>query len=206
MRIYADMHFIRCTRVLVLAAAIIGVSSPLPGEHDAVASEDALSATARQYFTNVSLVTQHGDSVRLYADLLKDKVVVINAFFGTCNSSCPKMAGVLAGLQDRLGDHLGKEVWLLSFSVDPETDTPERLAEYANRFHSKPGWLFLTGPKDHVDFALFKLGQRVARKEDHLTIFIVGNNKTGLWKKVFAPTSTPDSLKTVVESVLNDKG
>jgi protein SCO1/2 len=116
------------------------------------------------------------------------------------------MAGVLAGLQDRLADHLGKDVWFLSFSVDPETDTPEKLKEYAARFHAKPGWLFLTGQRENVDLALTRLGQKVARKEDHLTIFIVGNNKTGLWKKVFAPTSTADSLNAIVDSVLNDRG
>jgi protein SCO1/2 len=199
------MRFIRYTCFLVVALATFGISSTLRGG-SASTAEDTLSTAARQYFTNISLVTQHGDSVRLYDDLLKDKVVVINAFFGECNSSCPKMAGILAGLQDRLGDHVGKDVWLLSFSVDPETDTPQKLSEYASRFHARPGWLFLTGPKENVDYALFRLGQKVARREDHLTIFIVGNNRTGLWKKVFAPTSTPDSLKAIVESVLNDKG
>src|ERR1051326_3473108 len=102
--------------------------------------ESPLAAGARQYFTDVRLVTQNGDSVRLYSDLLKDKVVVINAFFGSCTGSCPKMAGVLAGLQERLGDHLGKDVFLLSFSVDPETDTPEKLKTYAENFRARPGW------------------------------------------------------------------
>jgi protein SCO1 len=170
------------------------------------APETPLATAARQYFTDVRLITQNGDSVRLYSDLLKDKVVVINAFFGSCTGSCPKMAGVLAGLQDRLGDHLGKDVFLLSFSVDPETDTPEKLKAYAERFHAKPGWLYLTGDKDNVDLALAKLGQKVARKEDHLTIFIIGNDRTGLWKKVFAPSSTAVSLMDVVNSVLHDKG
>ena len=94
----------------------------------------------------------------------------------------------------------------MSFSVDPETDTPEKLKQYAENFHAKPGWLFLTGNKDNVDFALARLGQKVARKEDHLTLFIIGNNKTGLWKKVFAPSSTPDSLSGIVDSVINDRG
>lgn len=166
---------------------------------------DSTAAAALTYFTDTKLITQDGDSVRLYSDLLKGKVVVINAFFGTCTDSCPKMSGVLEGLQERLGDHLGKDVFFLSFSVDPETDTPENLKAYAGRFHAKPGWLFLTGKKEDVDVALAKLGHKVARKEDHLTLFIVGNEKTGLWKKV-APGSSADSLKVVVDSVLNDKG
>ena len=201
----ADMPQIQSIFTSVLAVLAI-TCAPLPAQQSSNAAQDATSAAARAYFTDVRLVTQNGDSVRLYSDLLEGKVVVINAFFGTCTGSCPKMAGVLAGLQDRLVDHLGKDVWFLSFSVDPETDTPEKLKEYAERFHAKPGWLFLTGQRENVDLALTRLGQKVARKEDHLTIFIVGNNKTGLWKKVFAPTSTADSLNAIVDSVLNDRG
>jgi len=169
-------------------------------------AEDPLATAGRKYFTDVRLLTQNGDSVRLYSDLLHAKVVVINAFFANCTGSCPMMAGTLSALQSRLGDHLGKDVFLLSFSVDPETDTPAQLLAYAERFHAKPGWLFLTGAKENVDFALSKLGQKVNKKEDHLTVFIVGNERTGLWKKVFAPTSTADSVMAIVESVLNDKG
>ncbi len=183
----------------LMVAAAAGL---MPASH---AQETPLAAAARQYFTDVELTTQNGEAVRLYSDLLKDKVVVINAFFGTCTGACPKMAGVLSGLQDRLGEHLGKDVFLLSFSVDPETDTPAKLKAYAENFHAKPGWLFLTGKKENVDLALTRLGQKVARKEDHLTIFIVGNNRTGLWKKALATSVNADSLKSIVDSVLNDK-
>jgi protein SCO1/2 len=194
-------------RLHYLLASLLAISgTTLVAQVDSSQAEDALSVAAHEYFTDVKLLNQSGDSVRLYSDLLKSKVVVINAFFGTCTGSCPKMSGVLSGLQERLGEHLGKDVFILSFSVDPETDTPEKLKEYAEHFHAKPGWMFLTGPKKDVELALAKLGQKVAKKEDHLTMFIVGNNKTGLWKKVFAPASTPDSLNAIVDSVLHDKG
>jgi protein SCO1 len=188
--------------LIFLVAASSGAL--LFAQQNHAASEDP-NAGAHEYFTDVQLITQNGDSVRLYLDLLKDKVVVINRFFGTCTGVCPTMSGVLSGLQERLGEHLGKDVFLLSFSVDPETDTPEKLKEYAQRLHAKPGWLFLTGEKENVDFALSKLGQKVARKEDHSSIFLVGNNRTGLWKKVFGPNCTADSLNAIVDSVLKDK-
>ena len=180
--------------------------APLFAQQNRAAPEDPNTAAAHEYFTDVQLITQNGNSVRLYSDLLKDKVVVINPFFGTCTGACPRMSGVLSGLQERLGERLGKDVFLLSFSVDPETDTPEKLKEYAQQFHAKPGWLFLTGKKENVDFALSKLGQKVARNEDHSIIFLVGNNRTGLWKKVLDPSCTADSLKAIVDGVLNDKG
>jgi protein SCO1/2 len=188
-------------RFLILPALVLCVTS-----HAQQEPEDRLSAAGLKYFTDTPLVTQNGDSVRLYSDLLHGKVVVINSFFAHCTGSCPTMSATLSALQNRLGDRLGKDVFLLSFSVDPEADTPEALKEYAEKFHAKPGWLFLTGTKENVDFALSKLGQRAGRKEDHLTIFIIGNERTGLWKKAFAPTTTADSLQEIVDSVLHDKG
>ncbi|HEY3838003.1 MAG TPA: SCO family protein, partial [Bryobacteraceae bacterium] len=148
-------------------------------------AQDKPAPPAQRYFTDVELIDQTGAKVRLYSDLLKGKVVVINAFFTTCKDSCPVMAGNFAAIQEHFRERMGKDLFLLSFSVDPETDTPAVLGAYARRFHAGPGWSFLTGPKPNVDLALFKLGQKVDRKEDHLNVFLVGNDKTGLWKKVF---------------------
>jgi protein SCO1 len=175
-----------------------------PARLQEIIQSKLLARAAQEYFTDVALVTQDGESVRFYSDLLRGKVVVINAFFSTCKGSCPKMAGVLQGLQSRLGERLGKDVFLLSFSVDPETDTPERLKAYAEGFNAKAGWLFLTGKKENVEWALYKLGNKVDKKEDHLTVFIVGNNRTGLFKKVGSERCTADDLMKIVESVVDD--
>jgi protein SCO1/2 len=188
---------------LAVVLSMVGVTSQAlqsPSQTDS-----ALSLAAQKYFTDVPLVTQNGDQVRFYTDLLKDKVVVINMFFGACQGICPVSSAMLSSLQNRLGDRLGKDVFLLSFSVDPETDTPAKLKAYGEQFHSKSGWLFLTGKKENVDLALHKLGEKAEHKEDHLTLFMIGNNKTGLWKKVLAPGLTADKLMTIVESVIQDK-
>jgi protein SCO1/2 len=159
---------------------------------------------AQHYFTDVVLVNQFGQPMRFYTDLLKDKVVVINAFFSACKDSCPMMAGTYSKLQDVLGPHLGKDAYLISISVDSESDTPEKLKAYGERFHARPGWFFLTGKKENVDFALNKVGLKAPRKEDHLTVFIVGNLSTGLWKKAFGLASAEEVSK-VVQSVLRDR-
>lgn len=94
---------------------------------------------------------------------------------------------------------------LVSISVDPVHDTPARLKEYAARFHAKPGWYFLTGSKENVETALRKFGQWVDQPADHQTLFLIGNERTGLWKKAFALSPT-DQLFPVVDSVVDDKG
>jgi protein SCO1/2 len=161
-------------------------------------------AAAQKYFTDVSLVNQDGEAMRLYSDLLKGKVVVIDFFFATCQGTCLPMNRNLQKVQDSLGDRLGKVVYLISISVDPAVDTPARLKEYAKKLNARPGWYFLTGEKANVDFALHKLGQYVENKQDHTNIFIIGNERTGLWKKAFG-LAKPDELIKVVDSVIDDR-
>jgi len=160
--------------------------------------------SAEKYFTNVELTNQDGQKMRLYSDILKGRVVVINSFFSTCQGACLPLIRNMRQLQDMLGDKVGKEVYLVSISVDPTVDTPARLKEFAKKFGSKPGWFFLSGDKANVEIALKKLGQYVEDKQDHSSIFIIGNEATGLWKKAFG-LSKPDDLFKVVESVVNDK-
>jgi len=172
------------------------------------AQQEAKPATqtpSQTYFTDVVLVNQNGEKMRFYSDLLKGKVVVINSFFATCPGSCLPMERNLEKIQQALGDRVGKDVHIISISVDPMVDTPANLKAYAKKLNAKPGWYFLTGEKQNVDFALKKLGQLVDRKEEHQNIFIIGNERTGLWKKAFGLAKS-EQLVPIVESVLNDKG
>lgn len=172
-----------------LAAALL-LFSAMPA---AASGSDA----ARNYFSDVTLVDQDGKPVRFYSDLLKGKVVVINSFFGTCTSVCPPVTRKLAQIQDALGDRFGKEVFFLSLTVDPARDTPARLKQYAGKYHAKQGWSFLTGNKKDIEWALYRVGQYSADKEDHSTVLIVGNEPKQYWKKLFALAKTEDLVKLV---------
>jgi len=159
---------------------------------------------AERYFSDVELLDQDGKKLRFYSDILKNKVVVINTFFTTCTSICPPLNRNFEKMQDALGDRLGKDAFLVSISVDPETDTPTRLKDYGRRFHARPGWVFLTGKKENVDWALYKLGQYVETKDDHTSILIIGNEPRGLWKKAFG-LAKADELMRILEDVINDR-
>jgi protein SCO1/2 len=174
------------------------MSEPQPA-----AKEEATAA--QKYFSDVVLVDQDGQPRRLYSDLLKGRTIIVNAFFTTCTSVCPPMTRNLEKVQEALGERFGRDVFFLSISVDPEVDTPARLKDYAAKFHAKPGWVFLTGKKENVDWALYKLGQYVEEKNDHTTGIIIGNEATGLWKKALGIAPAAELIK-VVTSVADDKG
>ena len=180
-------------------AGHMGMSHPQPAEPGQPANP------AQSYFGEIPLVNQDGQTMRLYSDLLKDKVVVIDFMFTSCTGACPIMSTNFAKIQDWLGDRLGKDVHLISVSVDPLNDTPARLKEYAARFKARPGWYFLTGSKENIDAALRKLGNYVETPEAHQNLFIIGNERSGLWKKAFG-LAQPDALIPIVQSVVEDKG
>ena len=161
-------------------------------------------SAAQKYFSDVELLNQDGPKLRFYSDVLKNKVVIINTFFTTCTSVCPPLNRNFEKLQEALGDRLGKDAFLVSITVDPETDTPTRLKEYGRRFHARDGWIFLTGKKENVDWALYKIGQYVEKKDDHTTIIIIGNESKGLWKKAVG-LAKPDELMKIIEDVIADR-
>jgi protein SCO1/2 len=160
---------------------------------------------AGEYFKGIVLTDQNGHRVRLYEDVMKDRTIVMNSFFASCKGSCPIMTQTYASLQDRFADHVGKDLMLVSITVDPKNDTPLRLAEYARKAKAKPGWLLLTGTPVEVTSALKKIGQYSETPDSHLNVMIIGNDKTGLWKKAFA-LAKPEEIAKVVDSVLNDPG
>ena len=187
--------------VLLMSRAGSGAAQG-PGR---TASASGQPSASQRYFGDVMLLDQDGVERRFYSDLLQGKVVVINVLFTRCDNACPVMAGTFARIQEFLGDRLGADVHMLSISVDPANDTPARLKAYASGFKARPGWFFLSGNPRNVDAALQKLGQRVERKEDHSNLFLIGNDRTGLWKKVFGMAPYEEIVR-VLETVLNDKG
>ena len=108
-------------------------------------------SAAKKYFSDVVLVNQNGEKMRLYSDLLQGKVVIINSFFATCQGSCLPLNRNLQKVQEALGARLGKDISIISISVDPTVDTPPLLKAYAQKFDAKPGWYFLSGDKANVE-------------------------------------------------------
>jgi protein SCO1/2 len=206
------MKFSVVLLLIVFSAMIVlgqNAQKPKPPEPASLSKADSSPSAperspAEKYFSDVELINQDGQKVRFYSDVLKDKVVVINTFFTTCKSICPPMNRNFEKIQDALGERLGKDAILVSISVDPETDTPTRLKEYGRRFHARPGWIFLTGKKENVDWALYKLGQYVETKDNHTSIFIIGNEPKGLWKKAMGLAKAEELIR-IVEDVINDR-
>lgn len=165
-----------------------------------------------QRLPNVRLRTQDDKEVRLYEDLLRDKIFMINLFFVTCtDGACPMATANLARVQPLLGPRLGRDMFMYSITLDPVRDTPESLRAYSALFKPKPGWLFLTGAAADIERLRRALGYwdpdpvRDARKTTHAGIAMIGNEPLDRWTS--CPTrAVPREIARVVSYVDWPKG
>ena len=148
---------------------------------------------------DLKLLDQDGRKVRFRSDVIGDRIVVIDTFFTTCGLICPILSAIFADLQEQLGDRLGRGVDLVSITVDPNTDIPPRLKEFAGTWEAKPGWVFLTGQKQSVDRVLEGLGLYSADFAAHPAAFLVGDGKSGKWTRYYGFASPEQILSSVDE-------
>ncbi len=98
---------------------------------------------------DIRLTAQNGRDFRL-SDL-RGKVVALSFIFTRCIDTCPLVVYKLVGLQDGFEGHFGKDVYFVSVTVDPDHDTPQVLAGYADAQGCKTeGWSFLTGDHEAI--------------------------------------------------------
>jgi protein SCO1 len=207
------VHSIDPTRHLsVLAAALAGalVLSPAgaqpahddPHAHHAQADKaDAKVAVVpegvRVTLADVALRDQDGRALRLRSDAIGERIVVVNFIYTTCTTVCPVSSAVMAQLQGRLGARLGRDVALLTLTVDPLRDTPVRLKDYARRVGAGAGWAWLTGAKPQVDEALRAFGAYTPDFAEHPPLVLVGDAQAGRWQRFYG-FPTPDQLAAAV--------
>jgi|KBSSwiStaDraftv2_1062776.scaffolds.fasta_scaffold07999_9 protein SCO1/2 len=117
------------------------------GDHDHH-EKGALKRSVKTFSVpRVALVRGDAATVDFSAELQDSRPVYLNFIYTSCTTVCPVMSQVLAQLQEALGKDRDK-VLMMSVSIDPEFDTPERLGAYARQFEAGPQWRFYTGTLD----------------------------------------------------------
>lgn len=187
-------------KAVAIAVALLLAASPASAaEVEPNDLSSRLSKAGLKYFTDIELVDHNGTKVCFYSDLLAGKVVIINSFFATCSGSCPVMSATFRKIHAALGDRVGRDVHLISITVDPETDTPEQLRKFAKAAAAGPGWHLVTGEKKNVSQALQKLGLLTDTKESHTAVVLIGNEPKGVWKKAFGLAAADEVVRLVKE-------
>jgi len=145
------------------------------------------------------LTDQNGTAAKLKTDAMADRLVVINFVYTTCTTVCPVQSALFAELQQLLGERSGRDVSLISVSVDPLRDTPLRLKEFATRYKAGPGWRLFTGSRTAVDEVLKAFDVYTPNFADHPAAVLVGDPRSGEWVRYFGFPSTDQIMGRVKE-------
>ncbi len=146
------------------------------------------------------LVDQHGRDIMFVSDVIGDDIVVMDFVYTTCTTICPVLSALFTQVQSKLGDDVGNGITLVSVSVDPIRDTPQRMKAYSAKHGAGDGWIWLTGPKSVVDDVLTGLGAYTTNFEDHPSMVLIGDGQTGEWRRLFG-FPNPDRIVQVVNGM-----
>ncbi|NNU42332.1 SCO family protein [Ramlibacter montanisoli] len=170
---------------LVLATATAGARAHDASRHRQHQAAASAPSSVRVKLPDTVLTDQHGRAARFKSDFVADRLVLVNFVYTTCTTVCPVQSALFADLQQRLGDRAGREVVLLSVTVDPLRDTPMRLKEFSAQYGAGPGWSFLTGSKQAVDEVLTAFDVYTPNVADHPAVVLVGDPRSGEWTRLF---------------------
>ena len=141
----------------------------------------------QRYFPNLVLTTHEGRTVKFYDDLVKDKIVIFNMFYAKCEGICSPITRNLVRLQQVLGNRVGKDIFMYSFTLKPKEDNVDALAHYAHMHKTRPGWFFLTGSAEDMETVRRKLGfvdpdpQVDKDLSNHIGVIKYGNEPLERW-------------------------
>jgi len=186
----------RTSAAACLAGALLASVPALAHEGHAHPTPAAAAApqcfeTERSYFTDLPLVTQGNRTVRFFDDVLLGRTVLINFIFTQCKDACPLLTAKMILAAEQFRSTGAGPVSLVSISVDPGNDTPEALAQFAQKHGPAGDWTLLTGAPDNIAKVLQRLGQHGSEPTDHTTVMLAGNVNAKRWMKI-PPTDSPD--------------
>jgi protein SCO1/2 len=150
---------------------------------NALAHGQQIDAGAKVALLDLEVRDQHDTPMHFQRDVLGDKIVAVNFIFTSCTTVCPAQSLIFAKLQTLVGKRLGKDMELVSVSIDPLTDSPARLKRYAEKQGAKPGWRWITGGKPNIDRIVAGFDALAGDFADHPAVIFVGDPRSGQWTR-----------------------
>jgi protein SCO1/2 len=164
-------------------------------DHDHMTEPDTLQISSRP-IPDVRLTNESGHEVRFASDVLRQRPALISFIYTRCTTTCPLVGATVATVTEKLQADASK-LAIVSITVDPDYDTPERLRDWRELYGDIPQWTLLTGTKRDITQLLRALGAYSPKLEDHSNILLIGPNASGQWVRM----SSLAGWDTVVEQI-----
>ena len=150
----------------------------------------------------VQLLDASGTSLPLQDLLASGEPIALNFIFTTCTTICPVMTATFAQLQRELGGD-AERVHLVSISIDPEYDRPDKLAAYAKQFQAGGNWTFLTGDTSDIVNVLRSFDAYTGSKMSHRPITLLKRPDSEGWTRIDGLASGQSLAHEVTSRLLN---
>ena len=157
----------------------------------ALQNKDTIYSSHDYQIPEISLTDMNYEAVSLPDAFVSDKPVVVNFIYTSCTTICPILSATFSQIQRELGaDSSGLR--MISISIDPEQDSPERLQTYARRFKSSANWHFLTGDIDDIVNIQKALDAYRGDKMNHIPLTFLYSANADTWIRMEGFPSTAD--------------
>lgn len=171
------------------ALAIVFIVAIGVGIYGSVQTRPENFREARIELPNAEMLDASARTFLLRDDIEQDALVVINFSYTTCESICPLGNQILQFVDERRGE-VTRPVHLLTITIDPTGDTPEKMLSAADNFGASENWHWLTSSPAVISDVLKAAGTNVADIEFHDPVFLVGEMESG---RYFRSLSMPDA-------------
>ncbi|HCU89181.1 MAG TPA: hypothetical protein DGR97_04520 [Gammaproteobacteria bacterium] len=172
---------------LAAGVAGTGAAARAAGEVESKANipkANVIDTRVRDSFPDVTMIDHHGVTHRLYDDLIKGHIILLN-FMSIGDEGSLPVTAKLTQLATKLGDNLTSgEVRMISISRDPTYDSPERLSQFAEEYSVPQNWLFLTGTEQNtrdLSLRMYRMPHGQTPGSRKVDIVFYGNGSAGLW-------------------------
>ncbi len=172
--------------------------------HQQQAAESGSKLASVEVPEGLLLTNQMDEQVDLLRDVIGDRVAVVNFVYTSCTTVCPVTSTIFSMVQKDLDGRMGKEVVLVTITVDPARDTPQRLRSYAKNFAPGEAWSWLTGDNGMVESALRAFGAYTVAFEDHPAMVLVGDAESSTWYRLYG-FPAPQAIESKVAELLNNR-
>lgn len=173
-------------RGLAAAALLAGaaVAADMRAGNDAGAATAGYVRSGHRYaLPAVSLVNQEGQRIVLGEVLPRDSAVALTFVYTRCGTVCPLLSRTLATLRKQMHARVDG-LRVVSISIDPEHDTPERLQEYASRYAAGGSWQFYTGAPADIDEVLHAFEAVPPIRDKHRPLTLVRAANSDDWTRL----------------------
>ena len=145
-------------------------------------SKSAQVKTVKVALPQVQVVRQDGAKVDFPTEVGTDKPVVLAFIYTTCTTLCPVTSQILSRAQSMFGPDIEK-VKIISVSIDPDFDTPEKLVEYSRKYGATPNWQHYTGKLSDIIAIQKAFSAYRGDKMNHIPLFFVSGKDKSQWTR-----------------------